>query len=47
MIELNTIYSENCLETMKRMGDDSINLVMTSPPYADARKKTYGGASIK
>lgn len=43
MIKPNTLYNESCLDTMKRMGDNSINLVMTSPPYADARKNTYGG----
>jgi len=30
---LDTIYNEDCLETMKRMPDDSIDLVITSPPY--------------
>ena len=33
MIELNRLYNEPCRETMKRMDDNSINLVMTSPPY--------------
>ena len=42
---MNKIYNEDCLDTMKRMDDNSINLVMTSPPYADARKNTYGGIS--
>jgi len=32
-IKLNTIYQESCLETLKRMDDDSIDLVITSPPY--------------
>tara|TARA_R100001369_G_scaffold70424_1_gene98167 strand:- start:3694 stop:4578 length:885 start_codon:yes stop_codon:yes gene_type:complete len=32
-IELNTIYNEDCLETMGRMDDDSVDLVITSPPY--------------
>lgn len=27
------IYCENCLETMKRMPDKSIDLVLTDPPY--------------
>lgn len=31
MIELNKIYNEDCLETMKRMEDDVIDLVITSP----------------
>jgi site-specific DNA-methyltransferase (adenine-specific)/site-specific DNA-methyltransferase (cytosine-N4-specific) len=42
-MDINTIYNEDCLETMKRMEDNSIDLVVTSPPYADRRKTTYGG----
>ncbi len=33
MIELNRIYNEDCLETMKRMEDKSIDLIVTDPPY--------------
>ena len=33
MIELNKVYNEDCMETMKRIDDKSINMVMTSPPY--------------
>jgi site-specific DNA-methyltransferase (adenine-specific) len=33
MIENNTIYNEDCLKTMSRMEDKSIDLVVTSPPY--------------
>jgi site-specific DNA-methyltransferase (adenine-specific)/site-specific DNA-methyltransferase (cytosine-N4-specific) len=43
MIEMNKIYNESNLETMARIQDNSIDLVMTSPPYAEARKSTYGG----
>ena len=32
-IKPNTIYNESCLDTLQRMEDDSINLVITSPPY--------------
>ena len=32
-IKLNTIYHESCLDTLQRMEDDSIDLVITSPPY--------------
>lgn len=28
---------------MKTIPADSVDLIITSPPYADARKKTYGG----
>jgi site-specific DNA-methyltransferase (adenine-specific) len=36
-MELNTIYNENCLETMKLMNDNFIDMVITSPPYDDLR----------
>jgi len=42
-MEINKIYNESCLETMEKMEDNSIDLVVTSPPYADRRKTTYGG----
>jgi site-specific DNA-methyltransferase (adenine-specific) len=32
-IEVDIIYNENCIETLKKMKDDSIDLVITSPPY--------------
>ncbi len=32
-IQLNTIYNEDCLETMKRMPDGFVDLVLTDPPY--------------
>jgi DNA modification methylase len=33
----------DCLDVLKRMPDRTIDLIITSPPYADQRKKTYGG----
>jgi site-specific DNA-methyltransferase (adenine-specific) len=41
---LNKIHVENCLDTMKRMPDDYIDLVVTSPPYDNLR--TYNGYSF-
>lgn len=32
-MELNTIYNEDCLETMKRMPDNFVDLVLTDLPY--------------
>ena len=32
-IETNKIYNESCLETLKRIQDQSIDCVITSPPY--------------
>lgn len=43
-MELNKIYNENCLETMKRMSDEFVDLVVTSPPYDGLR--TYNGYSF-
>ena len=33
MIELNRIYNEDCLEGMKRIPDNSVDCVLTDPPY--------------
>lgn len=32
-----------CEEELKKLPDNSIDLIITSPPYADRRKNTYGG----
>jgi site-specific DNA-methyltransferase (adenine-specific) len=32
-MELNKVYNENCLQTLKRFDDNSIDIVITSPPY--------------
>ena len=32
-MKLNKIYHEDCLTTLKKMKDDSVDLVITSPPY--------------
>ncbi len=32
-MEMNKIYNENCLEGMKRIPDNSIDLIVTDPPY--------------
>lgn len=33
----------DCEERLKELPDNSVDLIFTSPPYADQRKKTYGG----
>jgi DNA modification methylase len=44
MREINTdIKQGDCLEILKKYPDNTFDLVITSPPYADSRKKTYGG----
>ncbi|MBM3162479.1 MAG: site-specific DNA-methyltransferase [Chlorobi bacterium] len=37
------LYLGDCLDVLKELPDDSVDLIFTSPPYADQRKKTYGG----
>lgn len=32
-MEIDKIYNEDCLETMSRIHDNSVDLVVTSPPY--------------
>ena len=41
MIELNKIYNEDCLEGMRKLDDNSIDLTVTSPPYDNLR--SYNG----
>jgi DNA modification methylase len=36
-IEENIIYNECCLQTMRRMQDNYVDLTITSPPYDDLR----------
>lgn len=35
----------DCLDVLKSLPGNSVNLIVTSPPYADQRKTTYGGVS--
>lgn len=37
------IETGDCLEILKQYPDNFFNLIVTSPPYADSRSKTYGG----
>lgn len=39
----NQIFNGDSLEIMKFLPDNSIDLIITSPPYADSRKSSYGG----
>ena len=44
MKEIKTnILLGDCREILKTLDDNSIDLIFTSPPYADRRIKTYGG----
>ena len=43
-MEINKIYNENCINTMKRMSGNFIDLTVTSPPYDNLRE--YKGYSF-
>jgi DNA modification methylase len=43
-MELKTdLYLGDCRRELKIIPDNSVDLIITSPPYADQRKSTYGG----
>ena len=42
---INKFLLGDCEEILKKLPDDSIDLIFTSPPYADQRKNVYGGVS--
>ncbi len=42
---LNQVLQGDCGEVLKKLPDDTVDLIFTSPPYADQRKNTYGGIS--
>jgi DNA modification methylase len=44
---LNKIHHQDCLEFLKNQDSQTIDLIITSPPYADKRKKTYEGIPEK
>ena len=37
------LYFGDCKEELKKIESNSVNLIVTSPPYADQRKSIYGG----
>lgn len=39
----NTVICGDCEDILKKYPDDCVDLIFTSPPYADSRKDTYGG----
>jgi len=44
-LPLDTIIKGDCRNVLKTFPDTCVDLVVTSPPYADSRKHTYGGVS--
>jgi len=44
MVEVEAkLLNGDCREVLKTLPDNSIDLIFTSPPYADSRSATYGG----
>lgn len=37
------IIEGDCLEVLAKYPSNTFDLIVTSPPYADRRKNTYGG----
>jgi len=46
-LEVDKIYLGDCRELLKPIPENSIDLIVTSPPYAYNRKSTYGGVPIE
>ncbi len=44
MIELDTIYNEDCLEGMKRIPDGSVDCIICDLPYGVLNKQSEGGS---
>lgn len=42
-LPLDRIFEGDCEDVLKDFPDNSVDLIVTSPPYADRRKHTYGG----
>ena len=45
MIQLNTFYNEDCMETIQKMNNEFVDCVITSPPYNMTKRK--GGYADK
>ena len=42
---INKVFNENCLDTMGRMPDNYVDMVLTSPPY-DSLRDYHDEASV-
>ncbi len=41
--KMNKVYHGDCHTILKTLPDECVDLIVTSPPYADRRNHTYGG----
>lgn len=44
---MSSVFLGDCLDVLRSIETSSINLIMSSPPYADRRKHSYGGIPAK
>ena len=44
---INKTYAMDCFDGIKTLDNASVNLVVTSPPYADQRKEYYNSVNEK
>jgi len=44
-LKINTIINGDCLDILKGFPDGCVDLIVTSPPYANSRKADYGGVN--
>jgi DNA modification methylase len=43
-METNIIYNKDCIEGMKELPDESVDVIITSPPYEDISGAGYNGS---
>ena len=46
-LPINSILCGDCEQVLQQFQGNSVDLIVTSPPYADNRKNSYGGISTK
>jgi len=46
-LKIDRIYPQDCLQLLKKLDKNSIDLIITSPPYVNNRKKSYGGIPVE
>ena len=44
--QVDTLFLGDSMELLRSLPGDSVDFVITSPPYADNRKSTYQGVPI-
>ncbi len=46
-LPLDQVIRGDCLDVLSTLPDNSVDLIVTSPPYADNRRKTYDGVPVR